>query len=202
MPKIKNHIFILLSGIIYTVCAQSISGTVKDALLENTITGVTITVMELGKTYISDKNGNYNITGIKPGNYTIRAEARGYLKQVKRVIVSSQNEVGTPDIKCNISLFSISNCADSLTGSMNIRYYFPSHAPITITIYNSDGMKIRKIVDKSRKGGLRKFSWDGKNDTGIFTPFGKYNCRIVCGSMVTNYVLNWNGNPINTENKK
>lgn len=173
--------------------AQSISGTVKDALLDKPIEGATVSIIELKQTFKTDSKGAFSTDTLKPGTYTIRTEAKGYLKHSKDVILKSQNEVGTSEMELDLRLYSVRTNADKSKGSMAIKYFFPGHGNVTIVIYDRNGVRVRNAFDRSRRGGMRTFSWDGKDNQGQLVPPGQYTCRISCGTMVMNRELNWKG---------
>jgi iron complex outermembrane receptor protein len=53
-------------------CILRISGTVKDADTRSPLAGASVTVVELKKTIQTDVQGNYSLSGICPGDYTLR----------------------------------------------------------------------------------------------------------------------------------
>lgn len=55
-----------------------ISGTVVDQTNSNTIPGANVLVTELGSGTATDQNGQFRITGISPGEYTLRVSFVGY----------------------------------------------------------------------------------------------------------------------------
>jgi hypothetical protein len=191
----KKVIHFTLTILIFTFIlnAQSISGTVKDALLGYQIEGATVTILELEKSYKVGIDGTYAIDSIEPGKYTIRAEAPGYLKLSKRIILKSDKDIGTSNMKLDLKLYSISSKANSFKGTMTVKYYFPGHGTVKIVVYDEGGNRIRRAFDRSRCGGMCSFSWDGKDDLGEYVKPGRYTCRISRGTMVINRELFWKG---------
>lgn len=55
-----------------------IRGTVKDAVTETPIVNATVLIVQTGDTGITDEEGNYRITGVAAGSYTVRCTAVGY----------------------------------------------------------------------------------------------------------------------------
>lgn len=173
--------------------AQTISGTVKDALLGQPIKDATVSIVELKQSFKTDSKGAFSTDTLKPGTYTVRTEAKGYLKHSKSIILKSQKEVGTSKIELDLKLYNIASNANKSKGTLAIKYFFPGHGNVTIVIYDRNGDKIRNAFDRSRRGGMRTFSWDGKDNQGLHVPPGLYTCRISCGTMVMNRELNWKG---------
>lgn len=173
--------------------AQGINGTVQDAILGDSIEGATVTIVEVDKSIKTGSNGAYSIDLKEPGNYTIRVEAPGYLRLSKRIIVKSDKDVGTSNLELDLKLYNITSNADSSKGTMITKYYFPGHGTVTIVIYDADGKKVRRAFDRSRRGGMRSFAWDGKDDRGQYVKPGRYTCRVSRGTMVMNRQLVWKG---------
>ena len=53
-------------------CILRISGTVKDADTRSALAGAIVTIIELKKTILTDNEGKYVLSGICPGDYTLR----------------------------------------------------------------------------------------------------------------------------------
>jgi len=175
------------------LCAQTINGVVKDALLDKPLQGATVTIVELKKSYKTDSVGAYATEKIQEGSYTVQATAPQYLKVSKRIILSSKKEVGVSDITLDLKLYNIGSSAGESKGNMSISYFFPGHNNVLIIISNKEGRKIRRAFDKSRSGGKRIFMWDGKDDQGRPLPPGTYTCQISSGTMVMNRQITWEG---------
>ncbi len=60
----------------------------------------------------------------------------------------------------------------------NIRYTLPESGPVTLTIYNIFGQKIRTLVDNVQTAGTHKVIWDGKNDFNMNVASGIYLYQI------------------------
>jgi hypothetical protein len=191
----KKFIAFIAAISLYTsfLHAQTISGVLKDALLDKPIQGATVTIVELKKSYKTDSFGAYATEKIEEGTYTVQATAPQYLKLSKRIILSSKHEVGVSDMKLDLNLYNISSNAGATKGNMTVNYYFPGHNNVLIIISNKDGRKVRRAFDKSRTGGKRRFSWDGKDDQGRHVPPGTYTCQISSGTMVMNRQITWEG---------
>lgn len=82
----------------------SIRGTVQDADFFAPLPGVSVTVEGTGRSAQSDENGNFTVTGLAAGNYTIMVNKDGYVRsrvpdvivipgQVKQANVSLTGEV-------------------------------------------------------------------------------------------------------------
>ncbi|OIP01451.1 MAG: hypothetical protein AUJ97_07035 [Bacteroidetes bacterium CG2_30_32_10] len=83
-------ICVLLSVITITSYAQSISGNISDIKSSKTIPGVNVLIKSsIGAT--SDAQGNYKISNIKAGEYTLKVSCIGY-EEIKKKVVAKENE--------------------------------------------------------------------------------------------------------------
>ncbi len=64
--------FLLFSAFAHGQCILTVRGKVNDADTRTPLAGATVTVVELKKTFLTDSQGNYSISGICPGDYTLR----------------------------------------------------------------------------------------------------------------------------------
>lgn len=81
---------IFLTGFISAQNKGSISGKVVDKFTGQPLPGVNILVAGTANGAASDANGEFEVTGLDPGSYTLRASAIGYSDQFKAdVVVSS-----------------------------------------------------------------------------------------------------------------
>ncbi len=176
-----------------TIQAQSVSGTVTDALVGNPLKKAKVSIVELKKNTTTGINGNFTIDSVVPGTYTVRVEADNYLKLAKRIFVKSKKAVGTADLKLELKLYKVSSSVRASKGAMSVKYFFPGHGNVTIIIYDSKGNKVRRAFDRSRRGGVRSYSWDGRDDKGNYVKTGVYTCTVSCGTMVMNRRLEWKG---------
>ena len=174
--------------------AQTISGTVIDAISKAPVANVKITVLENKKEFKTDATGSYKIDSLDKGDYSVRFEAESYIKQTKSVkMVAAQGNVGTTSISLNVILFSISSDADQSKGSMEIKYYFPGHNEVSIDVCDANDKVVRTVFDRSRNGGMRTFMWNGADNKGVLLPEGKYTCKFKCGNLYTSRTLVWSG---------
>ena len=85
-------ILVLLCGSIAT--AQTLRGTVADAISGETLVGATVRIVETNEGTVTDIDGNYSITIATPGRYTVETKFVGYEPSVmKEVLVAGNKEV-------------------------------------------------------------------------------------------------------------
>jgi hypothetical protein len=174
--------------------AQTISGTVVDALSKTPIDSVKITVVELKKDYAPDSLGAYKIEGLTKGSYSVRFEAPQYVKQSKTVkIIDAKGQTGSITMSLNVLLFSLSTNVDQAQGKQEIKYFFPGHTDVVIDVCDSSGKTVRTVFDRTRIGGTRIFRWNGMDNWGKMLPAGKYTCKFKSGNLFTCRTLLWQG---------
>ncbi|MFC1557698.1 T9SS type A sorting domain-containing protein, partial [candidate division KSB1 bacterium] len=66
----------------------------------------------------------------------------------------------------------------------NIAFELPKTERVRIDIYNILGQKVRTLVDREFKAGIRTIKWDATNDFGSKVASGMYIYRVVAGSNV------------------
>lgn len=73
--------------------AQQISGTVTDASTDETLPGVNVFLAVTQTGTASDAEGNYQITGIEPGTYTLVASFVGYERYETTITLTSGEQL-------------------------------------------------------------------------------------------------------------
>jgi hypothetical protein len=174
--------------------AQTISGTIIDALTNYPVGNAKVTVVERSKECLSDSAGMYKTDTLSKGTYTVRFESERYLKQNKTVrIIDSKGETGVTNITLDVLMFSISSEADQTKGEMEVKYFFPNHSDVTIDVCDGGGKVVRTVYDRSHQGGMRNFRWNGTDNNGKILPLGKYTCKFKSGNLFTCRTLEWSG---------
>jgi hypothetical protein len=194
--RLNITVFILACGALMptNLCAQTISGTVKDAISKAQVRGATITVVEAKKQYVTDSTGSFLSDTLDKGDYTVRIESESYLKQTRTVkLVGLKGATGAANIVLDVLLFSLSSNAEQSKGQMAVKYFFPGHNDVSIDVCDPAGKVVRTVWDRSRTSGMRTFLWDGADNKGKVLASGKYTCNIRCGNLFTSRSLIWNG---------
>lgn len=169
-----------------SVNGQIISGKISDALTSVPISGATISIVEINKTFTTDDTGYFASESLGGGTFVLKAEAGGYLKQTRRIVVASRTQLGQSNMTVNMTLYKISTDTpvSATNRSLLVTYMFPIHDNVQIIISDSRGKIIRKAVDRTRQNGKRTFVWDGKDNSGKAVGPGKYKCQVQCGRLV------------------
>ena len=72
------------------------------------------------------------------------------------------------------------------TTTLTINYQADSNSPITINIYNSEGLKVKTIENKDVSGGNYSVSWDGTDADGEKVDHGVYLVQLIVGKHIEN----------------
>jgi len=62
-----------------------------------------------------------------------------------------------------------------------LRYALPVEEWVTVSIYNTMGQRIRRLVEGEQQVGYHRVVWDGRDDTGQCVASGLYLCRMISG---------------------
>ena len=71
----------------------SIYGNVKDASTSLPLEDVNVLILQTSRGSMTDAAGNYRITGIQNGTYTIQVSMTGYRTERKRVIINNDKSI-------------------------------------------------------------------------------------------------------------
>lgn len=78
--------------------------------------------------------------------------------------------------------FSIAqNFPNPFNPSTTIEYTLPHDAPVSLTIYNILGQKVRTLVNEHQPAGYKRIVWDSKDDEGCEVASGIYFYKIKAG---------------------
>lgn len=94
MLKKLLSLLVLAFSLSATVMAQgTIYGTVTDGETGESVPGASILIVELNRGDASDADGNYRITNVPAGTYTIRTSFVGYTTDTRQVTLTSGQEL-------------------------------------------------------------------------------------------------------------
>ncbi|UCF04383.1 MAG: T9SS type A sorting domain-containing protein [bacterium] len=68
--------------------------------------------------------------------------------------------------------------------STEITYFLPTRGHVLLDVYDVGGRHIRRLVNKTQRGGYHSISWDGRNDGGGRVGTGVYFYRLRTGKRV------------------
>ncbi|MCU0445105.1 MAG: TonB-dependent receptor [Microscillaceae bacterium] len=96
-----NYFFLCLSLIFFAFAGQAFAqGSVKGKVMDNSgapLTGASVALKGTALGALVDPDGNYEITRVRDGEYTIVASFVGYKSQEQKITVSGGTVTGNPD---------------------------------------------------------------------------------------------------------
>ncbi len=76
------------------------------------------------------------------------------------------------------------NYPNPFNPSTNIRFELPKAALVTLSVYNSLGQEVRRLVNGQKPAGYHNIVWNGRDQQGKSVPSGIYHYRIQAGDFV------------------
>jgi hypothetical protein len=77
------------------------------------------------------------------------------------------------------------NYPNPFNPTTQIRYELPSKGHVTLSIYNSLGQEVRRLVDREQPAGYHLVTWNGRDQNGKQVPSGVYHYRLQVGDFVS-----------------
>ncbi|HKW15772.1 MAG TPA: SBBP repeat-containing protein, partial [Candidatus Krumholzibacteria bacterium] len=74
---------------------------------------------------------------------------------------------------------SISAYPNPFNPQTTLRYTLPAKGRVTITIYDTQGALVTRLIDETRNAGAYTVAWNGQNETGRVVSSGVYYARIL-----------------------
>jgi hypothetical protein len=79
-----------------------------------------------------------------------------------------ESEVTPEDFQLN------QNFPNPFNSETQISYLLPKSCNVRLTVYNLSGRRVRTLINGQQEAGLKKVSWDAKNDYGMLVASGIY----------------------------
>lgn len=167
----------------------TLTGKVTDASNGQILTGATITVLKSNRKTVSDLDGNYKLSALPSGTYTIQFTYVGYeLKEVSGIEVKA-NEVNTFNItlsqssKNNLEAVVVKSEAkkETLNSILNVR----RNAPVVSDIISAE--QIKRSPDKNISDVLKRVSGTSIQDNKFVVVRGmndRYNEALLNGALL------------------
>jgi hypothetical protein len=73
------------------------------------------------------------------------------------------------------------NVPNPFNPATTIRYAIAGDNPVSLTIYDVAGRKVRTLVNERQRADIYQVSWDGANDAGVRVASGVYFYKLVAG---------------------
>ena len=163
----------------------SISGTVTDATTSEPLENAVITI---GTTYTETTNssGFYNIEDVVAGTYTLTCELTEYETYTTVINVESDETIdielmSLTDINNPFILqknISVINYPNPFIAETTISYTIFISSNVIIEIFDTQGKKIKTLVNEYKSSGEHSVVWNGTNENKIPAGTGIYFYRL------------------------
>jgi len=77
------------------------------------------------------------------------------------------------------------NYPNPFNPTTQIRYELPKAGHVVLSIYNSLGQEVRRLVDREQPAGYHLVTWNGRDQNGKPVPTGVYHYRLQVGDFVS-----------------
>ncbi len=127
--KIKYTIILILSCLCSNILngQNSLHGKITNVITGETLPGVIVYLSQLKAGTMSDSTGEYNISSIPKGSYTIEARSLSYAKAVKHVLIDGVTIV-------NFSLSDSSTLSQEVVVTALVNRTDIRHTPVPVTL--------------------------------------------------------------------
>jgi YVTN family beta-propeller protein len=153
----------------------------------------------------SDKEGtlSFNLYGALPAGYKLYLADRsagtgleiipgqpvGFSGTAHYSIIFTDQKLSQLNIK-PLSLLMNRAAPNPFRNQMSLSYQIPRAGPVSITVYNIAGQRVRTLVDQDMSPGYYSAGWDGRDEAGSSSSSGIYFVRLVSdGKALTQKIL-------------
>lgn len=101
--------------------------------------------------------------------------------------VDSDGEFFSPTLSVNVPSWETTldqNYPNPFNPSTIIPFSLAAPSPVSLTIYNVKGQRVKTLLNETKDFGRYKINWDGKNDHGLRVSSGVYYYRLEAGKHV------------------
>ncbi len=121
---------------------------------------------DAGLDIAADTRGNVYVTGKSFGSNFDYAT----IKYSTSTGIKDEAESGNKPSRFMLS----QNYPNPFNPVTTIEYYLPKSALVKLSVYNILGQKVRNLVNEYQTAGIKRMSWDGKDETGNSVASGIY----------------------------
>ncbi len=177
-------------------------GTVKHATTDAPIAGAYVYFVDEYATTRSNATGEYEIPWFKDGEVRVAAEALGFFADTASVNITASGETqwhfklrpkGTTHVEESSDapndfalLPSYPNpfALSANAAPLNLTYYLPASARVEVTITNTLGQTVKKLVARNQSQGRHVAAWSGTDEQGRQVSAGIYFVQLRAGGRV------------------
>jgi hypothetical protein len=92
-------------------------------------------------------------------------------------VVNITNPAGVDDIPTPAGFVLQQNHPNPFTSGTRIRFYVARQEPVSMTVFDSTGRKVRGLIDRTLGAGWHQVPWNARNDSGRQVAPGVYYCQ-------------------------
>jgi iron complex outermembrane receptor protein len=140
LPILIIFLFLLPWSLIAQNSSKTVQGVVLDSLHQG-IADANIHIKKLNRKTSTNKSGNFKLSGISAGNYTISISKTGYDIQQREIVVSAENL-----INLEITLNDKSGKLDEVIVSASRRPESLSQTPSSVTVLTAKDINTQSII--------------------------------------------------------
>jgi flagellar hook assembly protein FlgD len=93
-------------------------------------------------------------------------------------IITVNDPSGVEDITTPGGFLLQQNRPNPFTSRTDIRFHIARPQPVRLTVYDSAGRRIRRLLDTTPGTGWQQVTWDGRNDAGRSVAGGVYYAQL------------------------
>jgi uncharacterized protein (DUF362 family) len=93
-------------------------------------------------------------------------------------VVNVSNPAGVDDSQGMSGIMLEQNHPNPFASDTRIRFYLPEPQPVSLSVYDATGRRVRGLVSNEIGSGWHDIAWDGMNDSGSRAAGGVYFCQL------------------------
>ena len=172
--------------LIKPVSAESLSGKISDQQSKIAVPGAVVWLENTAYADTTDAEGNYSITGVPQGIYTIIIAAPFHKQRVFRnfmldgTVAIDKNETSSRPADFEL----LGNYPNPFNPTTTIAYLLPEAEHVSLIIYDMQGRFVAKLLDVWQTPENHAATWDGKDHHGLAVPSGVYFYQVRAGKFM------------------